>query len=54
MRIKLPRLRCRRCGHRWIPSQTVIRLCPKCKSVNWETKRTTRQGMRPDKKRKAS
>jgi uncharacterized OB-fold protein len=51
MRIKLPTLRCRRCGHRWIPSQAIIRMCPKCKSEGWETKRTTRQGTRTDLKK---
>jgi len=46
MKIKLPTLRCRRCDHRWIPTQPVIRICPKCKSAGWETKRTTRRGLR--------
>jgi len=48
MKIALPRLHCRRCGHRWIPSKTVVTICPRCKSANWETKRTNRQGMRPE------
>jgi Zn finger protein HypA/HybF involved in hydrogenase expression len=51
MKIKLPRLHCRRCGYRWIPSQTVIKICPKCKSAGWETKAKTNQGKRTDIKR---
>jgi Zn finger protein HypA/HybF involved in hydrogenase expression len=48
MRIKLPTLKCKRCQHRWIPSQPVITMCPKCKSRYWHTKRENRQGMRPE------
>lgn len=35
--VKLPRLKCLRCGHVWIPrSERDIRLCPKCKSIRWD------------------
>jgi predicted nucleic acid-binding Zn-ribbon protein len=49
MKIQLVTLRCRRCGHRWHPTQKVIRICPKCKSKYWQTRRRTRQGLRPEK-----
>ena len=32
MEIKLKKLECKRCGHRWIPRKEEIRICPKCKS----------------------
>jgi uncharacterized OB-fold protein len=50
MHITLIRLHCKRCGHRWVPTQPIIKICPKCKSANWETKRTNRQGLRQEKK----
>jgi len=46
MRLTITKLNCRRCGHRWVPTQAVIRICPRCKSKRWETKRTNRQGLR--------
>jgi Zn finger protein HypA/HybF involved in hydrogenase expression len=54
VKISLPRLHCRRCEHRWIPKQTTITMCPQCKSTLWETKRTNRQGMRPQTKGKGN
>jgi len=29
-------LQCLRCLHQWIPRQGDVRLCPKCKTVNWD------------------
>jgi len=36
MKIKLPKLNCKRCGHEWIPKKEEIRQCPKCKSAWWD------------------
>jgi len=34
--MSLPRYRCKRCGHEWIPRMASPRVCPKCKSPYWE------------------
>ena len=35
-RIKVPTLKCLRCGHEWIPNRPVEpKVCPKCKSPYW-------------------
>lgn len=41
----LPRYKCLRCGHEWIPrSDERPRICPKCKSAYWDKpKRKTRE-----------
>lgn len=31
----MERLRCKRCGHRWIPRLENPRMCPRCKSARW-------------------
>jgi len=33
----MTKLTCLRCGHIWIPRQDVPNICPKCKSVRWNT-----------------
>jgi Zn finger protein HypA/HybF involved in hydrogenase expression len=48
MTFELPRLTCKRCGHRWVPRQKVIHICPACKSAGWQTRRKTNQGERND------
>ena len=48
LKLSIPKLRCMRCGYRWTPRQSVIRMCPDCKSTNWQTKRTDRRGLRPE------
>ncbi len=39
MEIKITKLECKRCGHKWIPKKEEIRQCPKCKSSWWDKKR---------------
>jgi Zn finger protein HypA/HybF involved in hydrogenase expression len=34
-KIKIPTLKCLRCGHTWMPRTTDVRLCPHCKNVRW-------------------
>ncbi len=46
VKIRIPTLACLRCGHRWVPKQAEIQMCPKCKSRLWNKPRTNRQGMR--------
>ena len=39
-KIKLPILRCLRCGHSWIPRKVDMpRTCPKCRSAYWDKPR---------------
>jgi len=34
--LALPRLKCIRCGHTWIPrSNKLPKVCPRCKSPYW-------------------
>ncbi len=35
MKIKINKLECKRCGHKWIPRKQEVILCPKCKSPYW-------------------
>lgn len=50
MRIVLFKLVCERCGHKWVPTQEEITMCPKCKSKHWHSPRENNQGRRPSKK----
>jgi uncharacterized OB-fold protein len=34
---KIPRLKCLRCGHEWIPTLPRPRACPACKNYKWDT-----------------
>lgn len=36
MKIHIPTLTCLRCGHKWTPRQSEVRLCPRCKSLLWD------------------
>jgi uncharacterized protein len=35
-RVELNMLHCYRCGHRWAPQKTEVRICPHCKSHLWD------------------
>lgn len=38
--MKLPKFKCKRCGHKWIPRKKDKPLiCPKCKSPYWDRKK---------------
>ena len=39
MKIELQKLLCKRCGYKWTPRKTEIRICPKCKSPYWDRER---------------
>ncbi len=34
--VKLPTLKCKRCGHGWTPRQEEVTICPKCKRETWD------------------
>ena len=44
---KIPTLLCHRCQHRWVPRTNNPKLCPKCKSSYWRTKRKKNLGNCP-------
>ena len=35
MKVKLHKIKCKRCGHRWMPRHEDVTICPKCKSALW-------------------
>lgn len=39
-------LKCKRCGWAWFPIKTEVKICPRCKSPNWNKERDTRRGLR--------
>ena len=44
-KIKLPTLKCLRCGHSWIPRRPVLpKTCPKCISTYWNRPRCRERG----------
>ena len=36
MKVKISRLKCERCRHKWSPRKTEVIICPKCKSPYWD------------------
>jgi uncharacterized OB-fold protein len=38
-KFKIVKIKCKRCGHKWVPTQKKIRVCPKCHSPYWDKKR---------------
>lgn len=45
MKIKLPpKIECMRCGHSWIPRKNDVRICPKCKSIYFDTPKDIKNG----------
>ena len=50
--VKLPAaLDCKRCGHIWTPRVALVRICPRCKSLRWQTARDPNQRKRGRKRR---
>ena len=43
MKIKITKLECKRCGHKWIPKKEDIRQCPKCKTAFWDLERKVKK-----------
>lgn len=39
MKIKVVAVKCERCGHKWTPRKTEVRVCPQCKSPYWDKKK---------------
>lgn len=48
VKLRIQTLTCLRCAHRWVPRQTDVRICPKCKSARWDVPRQNQQGLRSD------
>ena len=46
MKVKVRELKCNKCGHEWYPRSTDVRMCPKCKSVNWDKEKKEATGIR--------
>jgi len=46
MRIKVKAVRCKRCGHKWIPRKADVHMCPRpgCRSVLWNVPPTEGKG----------
>jgi Zn finger protein HypA/HybF involved in hydrogenase expression len=42
-KIKLSVLKCKRCGHSWIPRQIKVNVCPKCHSKLWNKKKMVKK-----------
>ena len=36
MEIQINEVTCLRCGHKWPPRKSDVRICPKCKSAWWD------------------
>jgi hypothetical protein len=48
-RVTITKLTCQRCGHRWVPRQRLVTICPKCKSGLWDRpKKPKRHAMKRD------
>ena len=43
MKIKITRLECKRCHHKWVPKKEEIRICPKCKSPYWDREKNAKK-----------
>ena len=39
MKIQLPHITCKRCGHTWTPRLADVRKCPRCKTAHFDSKR---------------
>lgn len=39
MKIEMPVVECKRCGHEWRPRKSDVRKCPKCQSVYFDTEK---------------
>jgi uncharacterized protein len=40
--VSLPVLHCYRCIYTWVPTKSVIRICPRCKSRKWDVPKIRR------------
>jgi len=39
MKVKLQKLKCKRCGYSWVPRAEEVRVCPRCHSPYWDRKK---------------
>ena len=47
-KVEVMALKCDRCGHKWFPRQTEVRICPKCRSAWWDRPKGQRETARGD------
>jgi hypothetical protein len=40
MKVTIPKLTCKRCGHSWSPRRAEVRKCPKCNSSWWDKEKS--------------
>ena len=38
-KVKITKLKCKRCGHEWVPTKEEIFSCPKCHSPKWNVEK---------------
>jgi Zn finger protein HypA/HybF involved in hydrogenase expression len=36
MKVKIQKIKCKRCGHEWQPRHEDVRQCPNCQSIYWD------------------
>lgn len=36
MRVKIKKIKCKRCGYEWVPRTSEVRTCAKCRSSWWD------------------
>ena len=42
IRMTVIRLTCEKCSYEWTPRRKDVRMCPRCKSVRWDTPKEKR------------
>ena len=47
VKVKIPRLECQRCGHKWHPRTEDVRSCPRCHSPRWDEPRPVEEEPAP-------
>lgn len=43
VKVKVIKLKCKRCEHEWIPTQEEIYSCPKCHSPKWNIEKEKKE-----------
>lgn len=38
-RVKINKLECQKCGHKWYPRKVSVVLCPNCKTQLWDKRK---------------
>lgn len=43
MKVKIKKLKCKRCDHEWIPRKKEVVVCPECKSPYWNKEKNNKK-----------